>query len=121
MKVRVPQWIATALLVVLAPVIGFIVFSDVEGMRTGQSAVQTDDANLIAYMHQQYDAQYPRRGYHWTIQRRNGEHRLVCYCDANGYGWWYDVEALSGETFTANPVADTHSGSQSASPSMLTP
>ena len=110
-KTRVLQWISTALLVALIPVIGYLVVSNIEATRNQEDRGAQDDAeaNMIAYLHQQYDAQYPARGYQWTIGRRDGSTRLVCYCNKKGYGWWYSVQITSDGQYTAQKVADTSS------------
>jgi hypothetical protein len=112
-KYRVPQWIPTVLLVLLVPLIGYLVVSNIEDTRSQQElGAQTDaEANMIAFMHQQYDSQHRRHGFHWTIQRRDGPNTLVCYCDGKGYGWWYQVQATPDGQFTAAQVADTSAAS----------
>jgi hypothetical protein len=108
-KIKVPQWIPTVLLVLLVPVIGYLAFSYIRDTQSRATAsAQTDtDAQMISYLRQQYEAQYQRAGFHWTIQRRDGDNRLVCYCDPKGYGWWYQVQMTADGQFTATKVADT--------------
>lgn len=110
---QIPQWIPTALLVMLVPVIGYLAISYVKDTQArADLSAQTDaEAQMIAYLHQQYDAQYPRGGFHWRIQRRDGANRLVCYCDRKGYGWWYEVRMTPDGQFTATKVADTSAAS----------
>lgn len=97
------------LLVLLVPVIGYLAVSYIEDTQTRATvAAETDaDAQLIAYLHQQYDAQYSRADFEWKIERRDGDNRLVCYCSPKGYGWWYEVQPLAGGQFTSTKVADT--------------
>ena len=108
-RIKVPQWIPTVLLVMLVPVIGYLAVSYISDTQTRATAgAQTDaDMQLIAYLHQQYDAQYSRAGFHWSIQRRDADRSLVCYCNPKGYGWWYEVQPLAGGQFRSTKVADT--------------
>lgn len=109
MKIQVPQWIPTALLVMLVLVIGYLAFSYIHDTQSQAAAgAQADaEAQMIAYLRQQYGAQYPHLGFEWKIQRRNGDNHLVCYCNPAGYGWWYQVQITAGGQFTATKVADT--------------
>ena len=111
-QVQVPQWIPTVLLILLAPVIGYLVYAYVEGTRDQQNAStqSATEAQLITFMAQQYDSEHPSSGYVWTIERRDGDSRLVCYCDDKGYGWWYQVQTRPDGQFTATEVADTSAG-----------
>lgn len=106
---KIPQWIPTALLVLLVPVIGCLAVSYISDTQTRATAAAQSDADmqLIAYLHQQYDAQFPRDNFQWRIQRRDGDSSLVCYCSRKGYGWWYEVKPLAGGQFTSTKVADT--------------
>lgn len=108
-RIKVPQWIPTVLLVMLVPVIGYLVISYIQDTQSRLTAsAQTDaDARTIAYLHQQFDAQYPRGDFQWSIQRRDGDDLLVCYCDPKGYGWWYQVRTGADGQLTATKVADT--------------
>ena len=62
-------------------------------------------------MKQQYDAAHSRSGFQWQIGRRDGQNRLVCYCDKKGYGWWYQVQIAADGTFSSTQVADTSEAS----------
>lgn len=108
-KIKVPQWIPTALLVALVPVIGYLAISYIEDTQTRAtaSAQNAADAQMIAYLRQRYEAENSHAGFHWKVQRRDGDNRLVCYCDPKGYGWWYEVKTTAGGQFTATKVADT--------------
>jgi len=112
-KLKIPQWIPTALLIALVPVIGYLAVSNVEQTRQEQEAgTQSDsDAQLMGFLHRQYDSQHRRLGFRWIIQRRDGQNALACYCDTKGYGWWYQVQASPDGQFTANQVADTSAAS----------
>lgn len=121
-KFKIPQWIPTLLLVLLVPIVGYLVISNVEDIRTqSESSAQSDtEAQLIAYMHQQFDAQHARSGFQWGITRRDGQNRLVCYCDKKGYGWWYQVQIGEDGSFSATQVADTSAASKAAAlPTMI--
>lgn len=115
-RMKVPQWIPTALLVLLVPVFGYLVISNVEGIRTQQEAgAQTDtEAHLMAFMEDQYGSKLPRFGFTWIISRRDVQSRLVCYCDKKGYGWWYSVQIAPDGSFSASQVADTSAASQTS-------
>lgn len=113
-KIQLPQWIPTALFVLLVPVIGFLVVWNVEQTRQQEDAgAQTEaEAQMIGYMRQQFEVRHQRWGFHWSIGRRDGQNRLVCYCDAKGYGWWYQVQIGSDGQFSASQVADTSAASR---------
>jgi hypothetical protein len=100
------------LFVLLVPVIGYLAVSNIEATRGQQDrGAQNDaDAQIIAYMHQNYDSGYPATGYQWTVGRRDGSTSLVCYCNKKGYGWWYSVRMTSDGRFSAAKVADTSKG-----------
>jgi hypothetical protein len=112
LKIRMPSWVTTAILILLIPVIGYLVVSNVEQTRNDYNtgAQNQEEANLIAFMHQEFDAQHPAPGYQWAITRRDASGNLVCYCNSKGYGWWYSVQKTPDGSYAATQVADTSQG-----------